>query len=310
MGGRQRAIAVLTVYVVGCTLFWVEYGISDTYPVPWILTLLALAGINLTAGALLGWRWIALVLLFPVGGIVTGSIKGDPAYTKTLVGFLLIVPTAALFALGVASGPLVRRLAGVPLVLTAGALALLIALPLPIALINKHRTVRVTGARPTLIDETRGTVRGIGLGTSRTQVISVFGPPPRPWTGRDPVGPLNGDPANPGSIPAAGLHSKTDVLRYPDYSFFLQDDRVWSIEIIDRGAHTKRGLGVGDSISLIQKAYPQLDCHQDDRGEDEPDPYPVCSGQTGPYRYMFFGGDYAESGSPVKSITIFSRPLR
>jgi hypothetical protein len=303
-------------YGVGCALLWVEIGIGDRYPIPWVLALIAFVGMNLAAGAVLGGRWIPLMLLVFIGGVVTAGVIGDPAYTKTMVAVLLTGIAGLLFGLGVPMRPLLERARlawGGRAVRIAGCLlAAAILLPVPIAIIGKHRTVRVTGDRPTLIDETRGTVNGVGLGATSAQVVAAFGRPPSPWTSHDPVTPLNGDDSTggPGHIPARGLHSRSGVLRYPDYSFYLQDDRVWTIEIVDQGAHTKRGVGVGDSMSLVQKAYPQLDCSEGDRGEDEPDPYPVCTGQTGPQHYMFFGGEYSDPGIPVKSITIFSRPLR
>jgi hypothetical protein len=185
-----------------------------------------------------------------------------------------------------------------------------LAVALGLGLVDRNRTVRADRPHPVAVDERAGTVGPVGLGDSATSVEAALGRAPS-HSDVDGIGPLDADAdalGEPSSFEGPPSRHQT-FLRYPKLSAWTGGDRVWSIETIDPAARTSRGVGVGDSIDLVMRAYPELRCGEDSVGSDEPIPFPYCSGRTGRRTWIYFGGDYTKAGAPVTSITLLGRPF-
>jgi hypothetical protein len=300
-------------YLVALVAVALEVGYDGRLPLIGGLAVLGFVGAHLGAGLLLGeWRWLALTLLLWPAVIAGGKIA--ESIIVAIFWPIGIVPAGlGLFAAGVALRKgFARDGAGRPRWMTpvGAALVAFAAIPLPLSLIEKNRTVRVEGARPIAIDERRGSIEGVGLGQRASRVSAAYGrvrPVPiqaihtGPLEGRDVVGGPSVQPEGPG-------HDDT-FLRYPRVSFWISGGRVWGVETVDRRARTRRGVGVGDSLSLVEKSYPSFDCDEGNYGSDEPIPFPYCAGRAGRRAYIFFTGDYTKPGTPVVSITLSPRRM-
>jgi hypothetical protein len=302
-------------FVVTASLLAVAIGLSNRYPVPGTWLLVAFAGVHLGAGLLFGqWRAVLLALAWVPLAILATGILADPLSLFILVAVSVPV-TALLIGLGVGVAKLTSRPRG--LQLTGAGLMALALLPVPVALLNGGRTVTVDRPQVITLDERSGTLRGVGLGDSRARVEGARGRAPRwdPETNPSQE-PLDADEnANTSSafypdVPGDENDSRDTYLRYRGSSFYVHRGRVRSIEITDRSTATSRGVGPGDSMSLVEKAYPELRCGQRSYGSDADVPYPYCAGRVAPGRYIHFNGDYTQGGQPVVAVTIADRPLQ
>jgi len=73
--------------------------------------------------------------------------------------------------------------------------------------------------------------------------------------------------------------------------------------ILERGARTRTGVGVGDELDRVRERYERVECGEAVAGEPlfsgEPPTYSWCRALVGGTR-VFFGGD------PIESITVTS----
>jgi hypothetical protein len=153
------------------------------------------------------------------------------------------------------------------------------------------------GSDSLVVDEQRGSYRGVTLGASREEAEEALGDA-APWTGDDPLGPL--EPGWQRGAPRGALIVGTlDALRYPQLAAHLGDGEVVELIIAEPGAKTTRKVGIGDRLPAVRRTYADLPCGQTSgaaRG-------PYCGGQIAPRRWLWFGGD------PIHSITLASVPL-
>jgi hypothetical protein len=153
------------------------------------------------------------------------------------------------------------------------------------------------GAAATIvIDEEKGSYRGVLLGGTAAEVEAALGPG-RPSRAKDSSVPLNVKPwdyqgPQHTSGPIADDESELLGLRYPEVMVQIDDDRVVDIETMEAGATTARGVAIGDPIEQAAAKYPELEC-----GTIED--WKACQGRLG-YRYIWFGGD------PIEVIAIGS----
>jgi hypothetical protein len=158
-----------------------------------------------------------------------------------------------------------------------------------------------------LIDENRGTYRGVGIGASATAVRRVLGPrrfarqdePPTPRNATS-ISAIGGPsalmrPCHP-TAAGKGAASRARVLRYPEVSFLFCDNRVLALVVSDPQARTQAGLAIGDQLAQAQRLYPGLRCGRASSGDAGG--YPFCVGRLRPQRSLWFGHD------PIGSITI------
>ena len=150
-----------------------------------------------------------------------------------------------------------------------------------------------------VIDEVRGTYRGVGIGDSGAEVRRVFGP--RSHAGDGPLTPLGaGSFAEVGGamvIRGPRLMGNPELLRYQDVSFLLMDDRVFALMITDLGAATRQGVAIGNNLDAADGRYDDLNCEEAEIG-DFGETFPFCAGPLAPQRHIWFGQD------PIRSITI------
>jgi len=148
----------------------------------------------------------------------------------------------------------------------------------------------------------RGTWRGVGIGSTRRQVIRRLG---RIKQG-DPFAPLGADsfdvgaPPTPRNPPGTGLGQ---VWRGRNFVMTADRGRAWILLVSARGTKTGKGVGVGDSLADVKKAYPKLRCGTANEGAEWPE-VEYCQGPVARGRRVWFGGD------PVQSVTVSKAPLR
>jgi hypothetical protein len=107
------------------------------------------------------------------------------------------------------------------------------------------------------VDARSGSYRGVELGMTRREAVQALGPAPR-WTPDDSIAPLEDDWVDigaPNQIPSSG---NPDVLRYPHVAVQLDNGVVTSIVIAERGAETHAGVGIGDGMKAVRRAYPDM----------------------------------------------------
>ena len=126
-----------------------------------------------------------------------------------------------------------------------------------------------------VIDENRGTYRGVGIGSTAAEVRRALGP----------------------KVLVAAQVSKpacrwsSGAVRYPEASFTFCEGRVVALTVTEQGARTLAGLAIGDRLAAARSLYPALRCGV--QGER-----PFCTGRMRPKRSLWFAGD------PIRSLTI------
>jgi hypothetical protein len=113
-------------------------------------------------------------------------------------------------------------------------------------------------ARPPAVDELRGTYRGVGIGDTTAKVERVFGHESLSDY-EEPLAPRKEDFVDIGgpTVIAGGCGTK---LRYGHVTFFVCDGRVDGFIVAQSGAHTTRGIAIGDDAKKARARYPQLTC--------------------------------------------------
>jgi len=169
-------------------------------------------------------------------------------------------------------------------------------------------------ATPLEADEVRGSLGGVEFGDGKATVRKRFGDlgrRPEPY----PIEPLGVDEAEgsggpwsvvtgPHHVGPGGLDGEQVTLRYRGTSFFVRDDRVFGFMVTDSDGRTSRDVGIGDDLSKVPKAYPELECEDESRGETTAIQKASCSGQVQGGRSLYFGGD------PIESITVMQRSFK
>jgi len=142
-------------------------------------------------------------------------------------------------------------------------------------------------------------VSGVGLGDRVAQVTLKFGRAPAAGVASPSI-PLDDDGSSSGPQLLPILRREKD-LRYPKL-FFAAENRVRYLAVADKQARLSRGVGPGDSISLVRRAYPELKCGEETTGADADIFYPACYGKLAPGMYAYVNGDYTRPGVPVIDI--------
>jgi hypothetical protein len=153
----------------------------------------------------------------------------------------------------------------------------------------------------TLIDEQRGTYRGVGLDDRAARVKQAIGKP-APFHGDlSPVG--HDYYADGAPVALQKPRSRHDgALRYPTASFHVADGRVYGVEVVDPHARTRRGVRVGQPLAEARRLQPGLRCGTALAGSEFPS-FRYCAGRVAPGIYMWVGQD------PVASITLAHKPF-
>lgn len=161
-----------------------------------------------------------------------------------------------------------------------------------------------------LIDERHGSYAGVRLGDTAGAVQRVFGRAPV-WRADQKIEPLQGGDLFDGPSSLDFTKPPRDTfLRYAHVAFALRDGHVRWIQINETTVATATGVGPGDSMTLVRRAYPNARCSEDSI-HAEPDyiPYPVCAVHAGPLRWLTFFGTYRKPGTPVVAVWLSTRRL-
>jgi hypothetical protein len=155
--------------------------------------------------------------------------------------------------------------------------------------------------RPLLVDELDGSYRGVRLGSSPRRVRAILGDPPSRGGGA----PLGENFYETGGPTASAPPPRTGPItgyRYRGLLLELTSQGLYAMTATDGNAETRRGVGVGDSLATIRRAYPNLECGTANEGTEYVT-FPYCGGRLGPRRYVWFGED------PIRSISLAVTPL-
>jgi len=263
-------------------------------------------GIGLVAGR---WRACLLpLLLVPLSFLMD---TGDPVLVAAV--WLLGVPAASLaIALGVGLCKLSARRArtapdGGRLRVGVGvgvgsALLAIGASPLLLAGIRRAFPLDRSPEHPVLVDEQHARYRGVAVGDSTTEVRRVLGPPAKEGHDNGPIGHDFYDDGGPSNWRPPGTYKQERNLRFEDVGVLITRGRVYGFVITERDAETRRGVGVGDSLAIAKRRYPDMDCDVVNEGSEYAT-FPACRGRIGPGRYLGFEQD------PIRTITLMSVPF-
>ncbi len=137
-----------------------------------------------------------------------------------------------------------------------------------------------------------GSYDGVGLGVTTATLRARLGP--RLPTNDNPYyTPAQAPPL----LPADNYHDWV----YPDVGVTFVDGRVASLTVYGLGAVTGRGVGVGDALSSVGRAYAGARC-QPARGGVNPEA-PGCQVTVGHGVYVYFSDD------PIKLIALSAYPF-
>lgn len=163
------------------------------------------------------------------------------------------------------------------------------------------------------IDERRGSVDGVQIGSSKRDVRGRFGDyakDPQAY----PIEPLeideeegSGGPwsvvTGPHHLGPGGIKGEQVTLRYRGASFFVRHDRVFGFMVTSRGSATSRGVAVGDDLDEVEGKYPGFRCEEELEGDTTAPQKAHCAGQAADDLLTYFGGD------PIESITVVRQSL-
>lgn len=156
------------------------------------------------------------------------------------------------------------------------------------------------------IDLHRGTVGGVGLGSSQRAIERRFGRPVADARGNSglptkaPSIDREGWPTLVGQPPKRVSYRSliAGTMRY-ERMVFDTGPRIgaYYVGIADPRMRTREGVRYGDSLETARRRYPFLRCGI--RNEDSEDiPYPYCKGRTARGVSVWFGQD------PIRSISV------
>jgi hypothetical protein len=166
-------------------------------------------------------------------------------------------------------------------------------------------SVDTSARRNRVIDEAAGSYRRLALGDDAHEVHAAFGPrrPARPDESVTPLA-TGDDTEGPSGIAAPQRAvQEPPVYRYRWVSLSLYGGRVAWMEIVEPGATTAGGVGIGDPIERVRKAYAHARCGTASQGSDFPVEYRACLVRLAPHRWLWFGGD------PISTIALSAVPL-
>ena len=149
-------------------------------------------------------------------------------------------------------------------------------------------------SRAAVIDEMRGTYRGVGLGAPREAMFAVFG---RKRAGSLAAMPLEGRTRGAWTMSYPKPYCGMPIYRYERVAFGFTCGKLLWIVTNEPGAQTTRGVAVGDPLRNVDAAYPEAVCGT--AGNQ----YAACSARLAENRFIWFGGN------PIATIELASVPL-
>jgi hypothetical protein len=150
---------------------------------------------------------------------------------------------------------------------------------------------------PRAVDERAGSIEGVGLGASETDVRAAFGEP----LGGEGVAPDGEVFRGPVSLSYPGGEQSAH-LRYEETTFLVSPSTgVYALMTTNDGDRTSAGVAIGDPLERVREGYEDVRCGRAPAGEpiwrEEPATYPWCRTRVGDVE-VFFGDD------PIEAITL------
>ena len=244
-------------------------------------------------GIAAGWHALwAAALIVPIA-----ALEGD-AYDVMLLAVFAVPATAILAAGGAAVGMALGRATRLAWVAGAAALGAAVA-AVVVAWVDDRRVVEHDPERPVLVDERRrGAFAGLAVGRPLPP-LDRFGRVEQTTLEEGDLAPLGADEGEisaPPSLPGANweLHRARDLV------VFVVRGRVDGFLTTDRSAQLSRGVGLGDSLELVEERYDGFDCDDVTLGSDTAEPsYRACSRRDRDDTVLWLGGD------PIDSIWVY-----
>jgi len=297
-----QIVAVLGYLTAACALTTSLYK-----PLPSLsLEILGLIGVvvHLALGLIFGRWWAVLLPALPLA--VAAFVLRDQPWAIVAIPFAVVVALVgvALVGVGVAVG---RGLAAResklerPVAWAATASPLLCWVPVVWALAITAWPLNLSPEPPRLVDELGGSYRGAHLGDSPRRIRALLGDP----SSRGGGAPLGEDLYEIGGPTSSQPPPRTGPItayRYRGLLLELTSQGLYAFTITDGDAETRHGVGVGDSLATVRRAYPDLHCGTANEGT-EYITFPYCGDRIAPQRYVWFGED------PIRSISLSVTPL-
>lgn len=156
-----------------------------------------------------------------------------------------------------------------------------------------------------MIDESRGTYKGVGLDSSASALQKAFGDGVSAG-GFAPLGRLPSEVGVPPSVPSppGEGRQRPQLRRYANAAFLLAGGRVFAMMLTDSRLRTRRGIAIGSSLADVRSSYAGVTCSRAPGGETLTGgaaAYPMCRIRLGRWWSLWFGGD------PIRSFTFLSR---
>ena len=152
--------------------------------------------------------------------------------------------------------------------------------------------VDLTPVHPEAIRLSDGSFRGVHLGEGTKDILRTLGRPVRWGAFPSPTGPSGDEelPSGPGD---------TISLDYRDFAVAMRKGKaVWMVTISPH-AQLRRGVNVGDSLSIAERRLPRLRCSPHDSSNDDggygP---PICQYRVHP------GVNLEIIGDPITTIAV------
>ena len=256
-------------------------------------------GVSLGAGLLIG-RWWSVSLA--MASIVVPAASPTPENALFWVLFVPIgvITSAALLGAGTGVRKLIARRAPSRESVAAIVGALLVSGSVVVVAVAAVREVWVTDdqpARPLVVDESRPSYQGVGVGDSAARMRERFGQPTVDRSGGPPA-PLGEDPDRL-STPNNLIGGKT--FDYPGVAFLVRGGRIKGFVVTAQDAETRAGVGVGDDLEIASKKYREIECGDETFADDPAPIYPYCNGRAIGNVLVWFGGD------PIDNITVIAQ---
>jgi hypothetical protein len=292
MASYLRRLHPFGPFAVAAIALWIAAAMWSRHPTPVPLMLACGLSLPFAMGLLVRDvpRYVlALGLFGGIGALVAALVPGDLTIDYIWVYVFLVAASLVTTTIGWLIGMRSRREHPDSGVRDGIAIAifLMCLLPVPVGLIERHRTVRESPGGTIDLDLDRGAVGSVALGSPQEAITTAFGTPQGRVSRRSPA-----------------------FLPYDDVTFQVREGAVTEITVYEPPVQTADGLGLGDSISLFENEYPWLECSESMGGSDATDPYPTCRGLSPGGARVFIDGEYGKAGLPVELISIEPGPAQ
>ncbi|MDP1847216.1 MAG: hypothetical protein Q8K79_05435 [Solirubrobacteraceae bacterium] len=255
-------------------------------PLAGLIGVIALLLATVALGLVLRW-WAVLVA--PIGFVLAAVVvrPGDETYDTFWLVFVL-VPVSAVVA---AIAAFVARWVDRPQ--PASVLVAVAAALVAVGLVLDARTVDHHPQSPVMVNLDTGALPNVRPGADAAGLRATFGKEivTRDLSDMAPLGHDGADLSGPGS-----LQGDFEIRRFDRIAVFVRGDTVVGYVTTDRNVELGEGVGVADSLSLVENRGLPLTCSGVTLGSDSTRPaYRVCQKRLPGGAFLIAGGDPIDS---------------